>query len=88
MMTTELLLRIPEDILYTLNDTKVEFIRKMKLFTAMELYKMHKLSMGKASELADMNKVDFMFELGKYEIPVIDYDTDDFNDELERVMKK
>jgi len=41
----------------------------MKFYTAIELYKMHKLSMGKAAELAEMNKVDFMFELHKYEIP-------------------
>jgi len=88
MITTELILRVPEDILYTLNETKNDFIKTMKLFTAMELYKMQKLSMGKASELAEMNKIDFMFELGKHEIPVINYDTDDFKDEVEWIIKK
>jgi len=88
MLTTELTFSIPEDILYTLNETKNEFINKMKLCTAMELYKMHKLSMGKAAELANMNKVDFMLELGKYDIPVIHYDTDDFQDEVAWIMKK
>ncbi len=88
MTTAELILRVPEDILYTLNETKNDFIKKMKLFTAMELYRMQKLSMGKASELAEMNKTDFMFELGKHEIPVINYDTDDFKDEVEWIMKK
>ncbi|MCP4404624.1 MAG: UPF0175 family protein [bacterium] len=88
MMTTELRLRVPEDILYTLNETKNDFIKTMKLYTAMELYKMHKLSMDKASELADMNKIDFMFELGKYDIPVISYDMDDFQDEITWIMKK
>jgi len=78
MLTTELIFRVPEDILYTLNETKNDFIKKMKLYTAMEQYKMHKLSMGKASELADMNTIDFMLELGKYDIPVINYDPDDF----------
>jgi len=88
MITTELILRVPEDILHTLNETKNDFIKTMKLFTAMELYKMQKLSMGKASELAEMNKIDFMFELGKHEIPVINYDTDDFKDEVEWIIKK
>ena len=88
MITTELIFSVPEDILYTLNETKNEFIKKMKLYTAMELYKMHKLSMGKASELAEMNRIDFMFELGKYEIPVINYDPDDFQDEVAWIMKK
>ena len=71
MITTELIFSVPEDILYTLNETKYDFIKKMKFYTAIELYKLQKLSMGKASELADMNKIDFMFELGKYDIPII-----------------
>jgi hypothetical protein len=29
-----------------------------------------------------------MFELGKYEIPVINYDVDDFKEEVEWIMKK
>jgi predicted HTH domain antitoxin len=88
MKMTKLTLNIPEEILYTLNETKNDFINKMKLYTAMELYKIQKLSLGKASELAEMNKIDFMFELGKYEIPVINYDVDDFKEEVEWIMKK
>ncbi len=67
MTTTELVVSVPEDVLYTLNETKNEFIKKMKFYTAMELYRKHKLSMGKASELANMNKIEFMFELEKYD---------------------
>jgi predicted HTH domain antitoxin len=49
---------------------------------------MQKLSMGKAAELAGKNKIDFMFELGKCEIPVINYDEDDFKEEIEELRKK
>lgn len=84
MKMAELKFNIPQDILYTLNETQNDFIKKMKLYAAMELYRMQKLSMGKASELAEMNKIDFMFELGKYEIPAINYDADDFIEEVER----
>jgi predicted HTH domain antitoxin len=83
MKMTELKLNIPQDILYTLNETKNDFVKKMRLYAAMELYRMQKLSMGKASELAEMNKTNFMFELGKYEIPAINYDPDDFRNENE-----
>jgi predicted HTH domain antitoxin len=87
MKTTDLTLKVPEEILYTLNETKSNFIKKMKFYTAIELYKMHKLSMGKAAELAEMNKTDFMFELNKHEIPAIDYEEEDFKEEIERIMK-
>jgi len=87
MKTTDLNFKVPEEILYTLNESKTEFIKKMKFYTAIELYKIHKLSMGKAAELAEMNKVDFMLELHKYEIPVIDYNEEDFKEELERIKR-
>ena len=67
---------------------KVEAMRLAEAYAAMELYRMHKLSMGKASELAEMNKTDFLFELGKYEIPAINYDPDDFREEAEWIMRK
>jgi len=88
MKMTSLQFFLPDDILYTLNETKNDFIKKMRLYSAIELYRKKKLSMGKASELAEMNKVNFMFELGKYDIPIIDYDIDDFKEEAEWIMKK
>lgn len=88
MKTAELKLNVPEEILYTLNENKNSFIKQMKFYTALELFRIHKLSMGKAAELAEMNKVEFMFEVGKYGVAVIDYETEDFNEELERLMKQ
>jgi predicted HTH domain antitoxin len=88
LKTIELKLHVPEDILYTLNETKNSFIKKMRLYAAIELYRLQKLSMGKASELAGMNKVDFMFELGKCEIPAINYDEEDFAEEVNQVMNQ
>lgn len=86
MKSIELTVQVPEDVLYTLNETKKEFTRKMKLYAAVELYRLQKLSMGKAAELAGMNKVDFLFELGRCGIPAINYDEDDFAEEIARVM--
>lgn len=88
MKTVELQLSVPEEVLYTLNENRNDFIKKMKFYTALELFRIHKLSMGKAAELAEMNKVEFMFEAGKCGIPVIDYETEDFNEELGRIMRQ
>lgn len=88
MEMTTLQLTVPNEILYTLNETKNAFAEKIKLYAAMELYRMGKLSMGKASELAEMDKIDFMFELGKHEIPAINYDVDDFEEEVKRVLNR
>jgi predicted HTH domain antitoxin len=88
MKTVELKFNVPEEILYTLNESMNGFIKHMKFYTALELYRNHKLSMGKAAELAEMNKVDFMLEAGKHGVAVIDYETEDFNEEVQRIMKQ
>jgi predicted HTH domain antitoxin len=87
MKTTELRLDIPAEILYTLNETKNDFIKKMKFYTALELYRLQKISTGKAAELAGMPKIDFIFELGKHNVSVINYDPDDFLEEVEAITK-
>ena len=88
MKTIELKLSVPEEILYTLNENRNGFIKQMKFYTALELFRIHKLSMGKAAELAEMNKVEFMLEAGKCGVAVIDYETEDFNEELERIKRQ
>jgi len=87
MKTTEVRFEVPNDILYTLNEDKDEFVKTMKLLTAIELYKTKKLSMGKASELAEMNKITFMNELGRQHVPVIDYDEEGLRNEIESALR-
>ena len=36
----------------------------------------------------EMDKVDFMLEAGKHEVAVIDYEIEDFSEELERIIKQ
>jgi predicted HTH domain antitoxin len=75
---------IPEEILYALNESITEFTLQMRLFTALQLFKKHKLSLGKAANLAGMDKDQFMVELDRNEIPLIDYDPLELEEELAR----
>jgi predicted HTH domain antitoxin len=84
MGMTSVHFEIPEEILYTLNENIAEFTLQVRLFTALQLFKRHKLSIGKAAELAGMDKEQFMVELDRYEIPLIDYDPDELEEELKR----
>ena len=79
---------IPDDILYSLNEDRTEFINKIRLYSALQLYKDHKLSIGKAAQLAGMKKEHFMFELDKFEIPMIDYDSEELEQELAAFSQK
>lgn len=76
------MINIPENVFIALNESKDEILGKMKLFSAIEYFKAGKLSLGKAAELAEMNKTDFMIFLGKQGVAVINYSEDDLENEL------
>ena len=67
----------------SLNQNVEEFEKQLRLSSALELFKMHKLSLGKAAELAEISGRDFMAELGKHKTPIIDYPPKDLEKELE-----
>ena len=55
MGMTNVNFEIPEKILYALNENISEFTSQMRLFTALQLFEQHKLSLGKASTLAGIS---------------------------------
>lgn len=75
--------QIPEYILYALNENNQEFTSQIRLMGALQLFKEHKLSLEKAADLANMDKELFKIELDKHEIPLIDYDPEELDEELE-----
>ena len=68
-------------LLYSLNVNRAEFTRQMRLYSALQLFKDHKLSLGKAAVVAGIKKELFMFECDRYKIPLIDYDPDELDQE-------
>ena len=55
-----LIVAVPENVLFTLRTDDVEFVGNMKKFTALKLYEAQKLSLGQSAELAGMDKQDFI----------------------------
>ncbi|MDM8550220.1 UPF0175 family protein [Desulfobacterales bacterium HSG2] len=84
MEATRITFEIPQGILQTLNQTQKEFIYQMRLFTALQLFRNHKLSFGQAAELAGMRRQDLLTELDNHDIDLIAYDASELEEELER----
>lgn len=84
MKTTQISFEISESFLNILNESREQFVRQVRLFTALQLFKSHKLSIGKAAELAGMSKDRFLIELDNHAIALIDYDSAELEEELER----
>lgn len=84
MKLTTINFNIPEDIIAALNKSRSEFTSEMRLLTAIQLFKAHKLSIGKAAALAGIKKEHFLTYLDQYQVPVIDYNADELEGELKR----
>jgi predicted HTH domain antitoxin len=73
---------IPDGVLTALNEEPGELSAQVRELAAIQLFKAHKLSIGKAAELAGMNKYAFIQELAKNGIPAVDYDPAELQQEM------
>ncbi len=62
-------MEIPEDVLTSIKIPKKELEKELKINLTVVLYQRDAISLGKARKLADMNKWEFLEELGKRKIP-------------------
>lgn len=77
-----LTLPYPEDLLITSGQTPKALEKELTFVLAVKLFELNRLSLGKAAQFCKMSKPQFMFELGRLEIPVINLDEDQIADEL------
>ena len=76
-------INIPDQFFIVLNEDEQELSEQMKLFTAMQFFKAHKLTLKQAADFAGLSLIRFITDLDKNQIPVIDYDPEELKAELE-----
>jgi predicted HTH domain antitoxin len=73
-MITEIRLHIDDSIFLSLKEEKETFTKDMLFEYALRLYRKHKLSLGKAAELAGYTRLEFIQKLQVEQEPIFDYD--------------
>ncbi|MEW5801619.1 MAG: UPF0175 family protein [bacterium] len=74
MKTEEIKFDIPEDILASLKSGIEDLKQDIRSIVAITYYREKKLSLGKAAQLAGMNRLDFMDLLAEKRITIFDLD--------------
>jgi predicted HTH domain antitoxin len=82
MMQEVLTIPIPGEIRQMLNRTTEELAHDMRLYTALMLFRLGKLSSGAAAEMAGVPRVMFLDLCAEYDIPVSQITGDDLHREL------
>ncbi|HAN73104.1 MAG TPA: hypothetical protein DCQ51_19170 [Planktothrix sp. UBA8407] len=75
----------PDDLLVTSGKSPEGLEAELLFLLAVKLFELRRLSLGKAAEFCQMNKLQFMYEIGRLQVPVINLDDDQIADELRDV---
>lgn len=81
-MEEALTIHFPSSIRQMLNRTPEEMSRDVRLYSALMLFRMGKLSSGVAAEMAGLPRVVFLDLCAEYDIPVSPISADDLRQEL------
>lgn len=68
MTTRQIVLEIPEKVLLAEKADEATFAQELRILAAVKLYEMGRLSSGRAAELADMTRVEFLLALRRYKV--------------------
>jgi predicted HTH domain antitoxin len=77
MNTQTISIDFPSDILLTLNENENELKQNIKLSLSIRLYKLQKITIGKAAQIAGCSRFDFERILSENEVPISNLTIDD-----------
>lgn len=75
----------PIDILLALNESESDLKKRIKLTLAIQLYKLQKLTIGKASQLSGLSRFEFEKELSKNKISISNLSEEDVINDLKKL---
>lgn len=78
----QLLVEVPSNLPDAAQCTPQQFITEAKLAMAIKLFEMKRLSSGMAASLIGMGRVEFLAELHRFGVPMIDLDQDELTQDL------
>lgn len=76
------IVEVPQGIPDAIQCTPQEFTHEAKMAMAAKLYEMRRLSSGMAASLAGVGRVEFLLELNRYGVAIIDLDQDELADDV------
>jgi predicted HTH domain antitoxin len=87
MATSTISFEIPQDVLASLKTGPIDLAKNIRLVSAIAYFQEKKLSLGKAAQLAGMNRLAFMDVLAQRGIVLFDYDESMLQSDLKGITQ-
>ena len=81
---TKIELELPEEAFSALRATPQEFVRQMRFAAAVHWYHQGVISGSKAAQIAGLTRLEFLDELARRRLNVLNMGIDEIKEELER----
>jgi predicted HTH domain antitoxin len=85
MNSQSITIDFPSDILLALNETEEELKERIKTSLAMRLYRLQKLTIGKAAQLSGLSRFEFETMLSENEIPISNLTLNDVMGDIKKL---
>lgn len=80
----EVTIELPSSVFSALRQTPTDFVREMRLASAVKWYEMGQLSQSKAAELAGISRQEFLRSLARFDVSPFQETPTDLAEELAR----
>jgi predicted HTH domain antitoxin len=78
----QIIVEVPNSYLDAMHSAPNDFAQEAKLAMAAKLFEMKRLSSGMAANLIGMDRVEFLAQLQRYGVPMIDLDSDELAQDI------
>lgn len=82
MAVRQIVIDIPETVFLAEGMDEAMFARELRTMAAVKLYELGRLSSGRAAELADMSRVEFLLSLKEYKVFPFESELQDLEESL------
>lgn len=78
----QIIVKVPNNLLDAVHSTPKQFEQEAKMAMAVKLFEMKRLSSGMAASLVGMSRVQFLSELHRFGVAIIDLDDAELEEDV------